>query len=142
MLTRDHGGTGHQVWLPTRGGDEEVSSPPIGLRLTSAGERRRKALRGPSQGRHQGQSWWNQRVQTSHACSTWWCRSLPASSGGSRGFKPVMALLGRDWVNPAYFHNSFLRILYCILFYKIKITHCLLLFFYFFNYDVLKFFCI
>ena len=43
MLTRDHGGTGHQVWLPARGGDEEVSSPPEGLKLTSAesaGQRR------------------------------------------------------------------------------------------------------
>ena len=45
MLTFDHGGTGHQVWLPARGGDEEVSSPPNGLKLTSAGERRTKALR-------------------------------------------------------------------------------------------------
>ena len=78
MLTRDHGGTGHQVWLPARGGDEEVSSPPNGLKLTSAGERRTKALRGPRQSRHQGQSWWNQRVQTRHACSTWWCLSLRA----------------------------------------------------------------
>ena len=43
--TFDHGGTGHQVWLPARGGDVENSSPPLELKLTSAGEHKTKALR-------------------------------------------------------------------------------------------------
>ena len=41
------------------------------LKLTSAGERRTKTLRGPRQNRHQEQTWWNKRETSSHAYSIW-----------------------------------------------------------------------
>ena len=102
MLTFDHGGTGHQVWLPARGGDEEVSSPPNGLKLTSAGERRTKALRGDSDRADIKDNLDETRGYRpdTHA-PPGDASPYGLSSGGSGGFKPVMALLGRDWVDPA-----------------------------------------
>ena len=45
-ITLNHGGTGHQVWLPVRSGDEGSHSLQMGIMLNSRGERRTKALEG------------------------------------------------------------------------------------------------
>ena len=44
--TLNHGGTGHQVWLPVRSGDERSHPLRMGIMLNSRGERRTKALEG------------------------------------------------------------------------------------------------
>ena len=43
--TLNHGGTGHQVWLPVRDGDGKAV-PCSGIMINSRGERRTKALEG------------------------------------------------------------------------------------------------
>ena len=42
--TLNHGGTGHQVWLPVRDGDERSCHPSSGIMINSRGERMTKAL--------------------------------------------------------------------------------------------------
>ena len=44
--TLNHGGTGHQVWLPVRSGDERSHPLQMGIMLNSRGERMTKALEG------------------------------------------------------------------------------------------------
>ena len=44
--TLNHCGTGHQVWLPVRSGDERSHPLQMGIMLNSRGERRTKALEG------------------------------------------------------------------------------------------------
>ena len=43
-ITLNHGGTGHQVWLPVRSGDERSHPLQMGIMLNSRGERMTKAL--------------------------------------------------------------------------------------------------
>ena len=45
-ITLNHGGTGHQVWLPVRSGDERSHPLQMGIMLNSRGERMTKALEG------------------------------------------------------------------------------------------------
>ena len=44
--TLNHGGTGHQVWLPVRSGDERSHPLQMGIMLNSRGEHMTKALEG------------------------------------------------------------------------------------------------
>ena len=101
MLTFDHGGTGHQVWLSARGGDEEVSSPPNGLKLTSAesaGQRRWGGFRRADIKDNLDET---RGYRPDTYAPPGDASPYGLSSGGSGGFKPRMALLGRDWVDPA-----------------------------------------
>ena len=45
-ITLNHGGTGHQVWLPLRSGDERSHPMQMNIMLNSRGERMTKALEG------------------------------------------------------------------------------------------------
>ena len=69
-----------------------------------------KDTEGPSKDWHQGQTWWNQRDQTRHVCSTWWCLSHGLSSGGSGEFKPWWFYLARNWVDQLNFIIPFWEI--------------------------------
>ena len=67
------------------------------LKLTSAGERMTKKLRGTQT----GQTWWNQRETSSHVYSIWWC--LP--NGLARmalGVQALKILLGKKLSRPSF----------------------------------------
>ena len=101
MLTFDHGGTGHQVWLPARGGDEEVSSPPNGLKLTSAESAGQRRWGDSDRADIKDNLDETRGYRPDTHAPPGDASPYGLSSGGSGGFKPVMALLGRDWVDPA-----------------------------------------
>ena len=108
--TLNHGGTGHQLWLPVRDGDERSCHPSNGIMINSRGERRTKALertkdlqQTPSKtGRR------NQRVQTQSPHS--FSGIFACGSGGSPSY------WGWPLIKINSFHNN-IWFDYLILFY-------------------------